>query len=363
MELEEEPSPCILLVEDSDVQSKLYASVLKRAGFEVLAACSGAIALAQMRERTPHLILLDLVLPDTDGHELCTTIRKFPEWSRIPIVMLTSQEATDSKVRAFQGGADDYVGKTSDPTELVARVQRLLKRQAIHDELTEQEKLETLQRAANTMAHGINNPLAVLSMGLEVLDGQFPDESPHHQLIEKMQVHLVRIKQLVSKMQRMNRLVQQPPLSDFDIMDVPDETPSAPGLLRRRRGSYRVLVVDDEQDLRLLVRHSLERTGRFVVVEAEDGLAAIEAARIEPPDVIILDVMMPGVDGYTVCQRLKADPLLRDVPVIMLSVNANVRDMVRSFDLGAANYLVKPFDPLRLPEQVFRTLERQGISY
>ncbi len=352
-------NPSVLLVEDSEMQSKLYASLLQQSGFDVVEAHDGHAAMARLRERTPDMIVLDMVLPDTDGHELCMTIRRFPQWASLPIMMLTCHDETEMKVRAFDGGVDDYVSKAVHASELVARLQRLLRRKVLHEKLTEREKLETLHRAASTLAHGINNPLAVLSMGIEMLTEEFPETSPHRTLLGRMENHLMRIKELVSRLQKMTRLVEQPGLADFDILEVPEPQPSAP-LVRPRRGSYRIIIVDDDQDVRQFIRESLERSGRFAILEAGSGAEALDLARQMVPDLMILDIILPGPDGYEVLRQIKTDSALTGVPVIMLSVNSNVRDMVRAFELGAANYLVKPVDPVRLPEHVFRTLERHG---
>src|SRR5687768_5513332 len=82
-------NPLVLLVEDSEMQMKLFSTLLKRNGFDVLEARNGSEALAKLRDGKPDGVLLDFVLPDTNGHELCITIRRFPEWRSIPIVMLT----------------------------------------------------------------------------------------------------------------------------------------------------------------------------------------------------------------------------------------------------------------------------------
>ncbi|MBI3892875.1 MAG: response regulator [Candidatus Wallbacteria bacterium] len=353
-------NPVVLLVEDSDMQAKLYSALLRHNGFDVLEARDGNEAMARLRDATPDMIVLDMVLPDTDGHELCMTIRRFPQWASLPIMMLTCHDETELKVKAFDGGVDDYCSKTVHAQELVARLQRLLRRKVLHEKLTESEKLETLHRAASTLAHGINNPLAVLSMGIEMLTEEFPEQSPHRTILSRMDHHLGRIKQLVSRLQKMTKLVEAAGLSDFDILEVDDETAPQAAKPRIRRGVYQVMIVDDDPDIRMLIRESLERTGRFTVVGAENGPAGLEAARRSAPDLFLLDILLPIADGYEVLGQIKKDPALSYIPVVMLSVNSNVRDMVRAFELGAANYLVKPVEPLRLAEHLFRTLEREG---
>jgi len=102
----------------------------------------------------------------------------------------------------------------------------------------------------------------------------------------------------------------------------------------------RILVVDDEAPIRDLVRGYLEREG-FAVEAAVDGPSAVEAVRAAAPEVVILDVMLPGLDGLEVCQRLRA---AGNVPILMLTAKDTVADRVEGLDAGADDYLVKPFE-------------------
>ena len=108
------------------------------------------------------------------------------------------------------------------------------------------------------------------------------------------------------------------------------------------QGPGRILIADDEVNLRDILRIQLERHG-FVVLAAENGQQAVEIALKEQPDVIILDVMMPLVDGFAVLGRLKAHPDLRTIPVIMLTARGQERDVLSGLQAGAADYIVKPF--------------------
>ena len=119
----------------------------------------------------------------------------------------------------------------------------------------------------------------------------------------------------------------------------------------------RVLVIDDEAPIRLLCRVNLEAED-MVVLEAEDGPSGIEAARRELPDAILLDVMMPGLDGWQVAERLLEDPSMRDVPIVFLTARAEERDRQRAYRLGAVGYMTKPLDPVRLPDQLEEILQR-----
>ena len=119
----------------------------------------------------------------------------------------------------------------------------------------------------------------------------------------------------------------------------------------------RVLVVDDEAPIRLLCRVNLEAEG-MQVLEAADGLAGVEAARAERPDVILLDVMMPGMDGWQVAERLFESDETNQIPIVFLTARAELRDRARGLELGGVDYITKPFNPTELATVVEGLLER-----
>jgi DNA-binding response OmpR family regulator len=109
----------------------------------------------------------------------------------------------------------------------------------------------------------------------------------------------------------------------------------------------KVLVIDDEAPIRLLCRVNLEAEG-IEVVEAGDGEAGLEVARTEEPDVILLDVMLPGLHGWAVAERLLEDEKTSGIPIIFLTARADLRDRARGMDLGGVDYVTKPFNPVEL---------------
>jgi DNA-binding response OmpR family regulator len=118
-----------------------------------------------------------------------------------------------------------------------------------------------------------------------------------------------------------------------------------------------VLVIDDEGPIRLLCRVNLEAAG-MVVHEADDGATGIELARKEQPDVILLDVMMPGMDGWEVFGELVKEERTATIPVVFLTARAELRDQARGLELGGVDYVTKPFDPLELAPLIDDLLER-----
>ena len=122
-------------------------------------------------------------------------------------------------------------------------------------------------------------------------------------------------------------------------------------------GSTRVLVIDDEAPIRLLCRVNLEAEGMHVL-EAADGPSGLEKARAESPDVVLLDVMMPGLDGWRVAEELLDDPRTASIPIVFLTARAELRDRARGIDLGGIDYVTKPFNPVELAPLVRNLLGR-----
>ena len=118
-----------------------------------------------------------------------------------------------------------------------------------------------------------------------------------------------------------------------------------------------VLVIDDEAPIRLLCRVNLEAEG-MKVAEAADGPSGLEKARAEPPDVILLDVMMPGLDGWRVAEQLVDDPATSGIPIVFLTARAEFRDRAKGLDIGGVDYITKPFNPLELAPLVRDLLAR-----
>ncbi len=119
----------------------------------------------------------------------------------------------------------------------------------------------------------------------------------------------------------------------------------------------RVLVIDDEAPIRLLCRVNLEAEG-MSVVEAGDGPSGLEAAATSQPDVILLDVMMPGLDGWGVAEALLESEQTAEIPIIFLTARAEFRDRARGLDIGGVDYITKPFNPVELAPLVRGLLDR-----
>ena len=120
---------------------------------------------------------------------------------------------------------------------------------------------------------------------------------------------------------------------------------------------HTVLVVDDETDILELVAFNLERQ-QFKVLTADNGISAVQIAKEQTPDMIVLDLMLPGMDGFSVYKELRADPRTSSIPVLMLTAKGEVNDRIAGLELGADDYVTKPFSPKELLLRVKALLKR-----
>ena len=130
----------------------------------------------------------------------------------------------------------------------------------------------------------------------------------------------------------------------------------------------RILIVDDDPNVALLMRLTLSRDGGFDLQTASNGEEAIEKVHVYHPDLMLLDLMMPGIDGMEVCRRIKADDKVSGISIIMVTARREPGDIIKGMDLGADDYITKPFNPEELLARVrvhlrIRSLEQQAVAH
>ncbi len=121
----------------------------------------------------------------------------------------------------------------------------------------------------------------------------------------------------------------------------------------------KILIIEDEEAIQELIRYNLERDGYGKIRGCESGELGLRAVKEFAPDLILLDLMLPGIDGLTVCRRLKADPVTESIPIIMLTARGEESDIVLGLEMGADDYLPKPFSPKVLVARIHAVLRRR----
>jgi len=166
----------VLVVDDMPANVRLLSGILKIAGYEVVTAPGGAEALAALGDAAPDVVLLDVMMPDMDGFEVCRRIKAAPETAYLPVVMVTALHESADRVRALEAGADDFLTKPVDEVEVVARVQSLVRVKRQRDDLerayAELRRAESLRDSlAAMLVHDLRTPLTAIIGPLEMLTG------------------------------------------------------------------------------------------------------------------------------------------------------------------------------------------------
>ena len=168
-------SPRILLVDDLDVNLAVLEAFLIAEDYQLETALGGIEALAAVENNPPDLILLDVMMPDIDGLEVCRRIKNNPETQHIPILMVTALDSKDDLAMSLDAGADDFISKPVDGIELLARVRSLLRIKTQHDALiqalqTQRDMLKLREDMANMLVHDLRNPLNAVVVACDLLE-------------------------------------------------------------------------------------------------------------------------------------------------------------------------------------------------
>ena len=174
----------VLLVDDSPSDRALFRTILGRAGFSVHELSRGLDAVAKAREIRPHVVVLDVNLPDTDGHAVCRAIRADPVCSGLPVLMLTVQGHDDDVLAGLEAGADDYLAKDEAGEIILARVRRLVQFRKLATISVLNEQLAQVGRLVAGIVHEIRAPLTVIRGNAELIALELDGDSPGRQWIE-----------------------------------------------------------------------------------------------------------------------------------------------------------------------------------
>lgn len=174
----------ILIVDDAIDTVELLTKRFRAEGYDTEAAYNGEEGLEKVKEYTPDLIVLDIMMPKIDGYEVCQRLKSDEQTKYIPVLMLTAKGDVEYKVRGLDIGADDYLGKPFDYKELSARVRSLLTTKAAHEKKVEVEKSGALEQMMDQVAHEIRNPLTSIGGFARKVYNKLPEGDPNRQYME-----------------------------------------------------------------------------------------------------------------------------------------------------------------------------------
>ncbi len=359
----------VLVVDDDPLVHQLLKTELEREGMRVVLATDGVEAMSLCRKQRPSAIVLDIYLPKLDGWKVLAELKGDPAFASIPIIIISIEE---QRARGFALGACEYLVKPIDPEHLVNVVSKsivpgsgdilvvdddpatreLVSRQLRHAGFTTQEAAdgqEALLRARTTRPAVMVLDLMMPGMsGFDVIRQLRAENIPCAIIVLTGKV--LTDEEATLLREGIARVVQK---DGSGIEGVVAEAKRV--LLEARKVAEeklpRVLYIEDSAQNRDVVRRYLY--GIYYVLEAEDGEHGLDRAQREKPDLILMDLSLPRLDGWEATRRLKAGPLAH-IPVIALTAHASREDQARARAAGCDGYLTKPVER----DQLIKTIQQ-----
>jgi len=188
----------ILIVDDNPKNLQVLGTILKQTGYQIIVAQNGFQTLKTVKKISPELILLDIMMPEMDGFEVCKKLKELPETKEIPVIFLTAKTETEDIIEGFKAGAVDYVVKPFNSSELLSRVNT-------HIELAHTRKLQGVLEMAGAVCHEINQPMqTILGYSELLLLNMEPDNNTFEKL-QKIKDQIEKMRQITRKLMRITK--------------------------------------------------------------------------------------------------------------------------------------------------------------
>lgn len=300
----------ILVVEDSKTSRKVLSMLFGRLGYKVLEAATGGEAVACCKDNQPNLVLLDIMLPDTNGHALLPKLRDYDHIKDVPVIMLTGRHDSHDRIQGMNAGANEYLTKPFNPEKLINLVQRYLNPDGKSNGKPEAKKV------------------------VQTTSSPTPEKA-----VPQAKSQVAR-----QPVQPAKTVVKTAPKPHAQQQARPQPQAAKP---TAKNGQKSIFVIEDSQTTRKVISLVLGRKG-FNIYEAATGREALELSTKIEPDLILLDVMLPDMTGYNILPQLKKLPHYENLPVIMLTGKRTPTDRMKGMLAGTNEYLTKPFNPEKL---------------
>jgi two-component system NtrC family sensor kinase len=391
--------PAILIVDDSLTVRMDLRAAFEAAGFET-AGCATILAARGALARTDFsLIVLDVMLPDGDGIDLLTILKRDPRFSAIPVLLLSSEAEVKDRVRGLKTGADDYLGKPYDVDHVIARSRELIRKRDIRnpshgsisvllvdDSVTYREAIKTaLQAAGYTVSTAASG-----EEGLRVADSLRPDAivvdgvmsgidgaTMVRRLRSDLALNRTPCLLLTATNDRQSEVAALDSGADAFMRkdtDVGLVLTRLSSLLRTAAtrnekravpvslfGPKKILAVDHTPTYLDLLVDTIRQEG-CDVIPARSGHDALELLSVQPVDCILLELNMPELSGEETCRQIKNSPAWRDIPLIMLSSHDESAAMIAAINAGADDFILKSDDFELLKARLRAQLRRKQFE-
>ena len=348
----------VLIVDDDPMVLALFRSTLEREGIKVLIACDGMDGLRQARQHRPHAIVLDIRLPDLDGWSVMSVLKMDPDLAATPVVIISIEE---QRARGYALGAVDYLIKPLDVDSLVDVVERAMNAASgsvlvVDDDAELLDVIERQLRNAGLSPITTTDARHALTLlrshrpALMILDLLMPEMDGFQLLMEIRRagidtpVLVLTGRDLTHGDRRVLREgLAQVILKGGDALDVVVAEAKRHILQRGAVAVVRppkILYVEDIAQNRDIVRRYLGE--EFEVIEAFDGEAGLQRAAQDRPELILMDLSLPNLDGWEATRQIKLDPATSHIPVIAITGHVTKEDRQRALAVGCDAFLTKP---------------------
>jgi CheY-like chemotaxis protein len=307
----------MIIDDDEDARRVLNLALSPR--YEVIEACDGLDALSMLESCEPDFAIIDIMMPLMDGYQVCEAIRRHPRFSQMQVMFLSAYGSKENVKRGYAAGANLFMTKPVDPERVLRNIDFTIQ----HDP----PALRTKRYAyAELLRHNFKPQGA---------PAQPPPAAP-------------QVPRAAAQATPPPRPVAfTPPREAATTRPRPAAAETAPA------GKPRILVVDDDIDMLQMVSLSLRDT--YVVTLATNGLEAIERMVDYEPDLLLLDIMMPKMNGYQMLQSIRRNACWKSLPVVVISAKSTPKDREYAARLGSTGFLAKPYhvdELLRLLEDI-----------
>jgi diguanylate cyclase (GGDEF)-like protein len=380
----------VLVVEDNRTNQMVAAGMLAMNGCHCEFAANGREAMEAVRRGRFDLVLMDCNMPEMDGYEATAHIRNFEEPSgrRTPIVAMTANTQQGDLEKCLSSGMDDYLAKPITLVELRHKLERWLPRRgAARADLPD---LDFVEADASPLDQAVFEKLReILGPSLQQSISPFLEDTPSYldkldQAVEAADADTARAMahSIKGSAGNLGATALAQIAKEIEELALEQRVGEIQPLLGRLRQAYnavavvlgtevyiegrlaarqddeapQVLVVDDDRSTRNSLRHTLQRDG-FRVEEAADGAQALQLLKRLQPDVILMDAVMPVMDGFTACARVQELPHGRTIPVLMITALEDNVSVERAFAAGASDYIPKPIHFAVLSQRVRRIID------
>ena len=331
----------ILLVEDNELNRDMLSRRLRRRGYELSIAVDGAEAIAIASAQSFDLILMDMSLPVIDGWEATRRLKAQPHTQAIPIIALTAHAMRGDRDQALAAGCDDYDTKPIDLKRLLGKMKAFLSAEQLAADKPKAPAVSETT-AAPVIPITPDTPITPPAVAVTPITVSAASVTPITSVEQTTSIDSEVAPIISSATEDLVTPIAAATPIESNVVDKSNTL--AAEKTRNLFGGLPILVVDDNEDNRDMLSRRLNRRGYQSVV-VDSGEAALEYIQThQDVALVLLDIMMPGIDGIETLKRLRKTYSRNQLPVLMVTAKAQSDDMVRAFELGANDYITKPID-------------------